>query len=146
MISGFETLSPVTWTKNYISYHDLAHAPKAKVRKTFFYHIWCSLDNLFCFLFFFLFILEKRESMQGRGAEKERCRGMLHNQHKAWHGARSHDAEIMTWAEIKSHMLSKLCHPGTFFSISFYLKMWSWPTKLSLFPLKGLDLQFETQL
>ena len=32
--------------------------------------------------------------------------------HRAQHGVWSHDAEIMTWAEIKSQMLNWLSHPG----------------------------------
>ena len=63
-----------------------------------------------------LFIyLRKHASMnggKGRGRRRERI-FRLPAECGAWHRARSHDPEIMTWAEIKSWMLNQFSHPGT---------------------------------
>ena len=50
------------------------------------------------------------------GAEGEEEGGKilsrLHTERGAWSWAQSHDPEIMTWAEFKSHGLNWLSHPG----------------------------------
>ena len=58
--------------------------------------------------FFLMFIYF--ESGGSRG--KERISRRLHAQHRAPHGAWSHDPGVVTWAEIKSQMLNWLSHPG----------------------------------
>ena len=49
----------------------------------------------------------------GQGQKESRILSEFHAQHRAWHGAPSHDPGIMTWAWIKSQMLNWLSHPGT---------------------------------
>ena len=54
---------------------------------------------------------EEREiTSMGRGRGRGTSR--LHGERRAWHGARSYDPEIMTWAKIKSQMPNWLSHLG----------------------------------
>ena len=64
--------------------------------------------------FYFCIFFYWREVGGWRRAEggRERILSRLHAQHRAQHGARSHDAGITVWAEIKSQTLSGLSHPG----------------------------------
>ena len=48
----------------------------------------------------------------GRGAEGETESQVDCAEHGAPYGARSHDPEITTHADIKSQMLNRLSHPG----------------------------------
>ena len=70
-------------------------------------HLLRWLKVCVCFNFF----IGSRGRRKGRENLKQ-----AHAQHGAWHGAqhgaRSHDPEIMTWAEIKSRMLNWLSPPG----------------------------------
>ena len=73
-------------------------------------------------LFFILFLFFK-----GEVAEGERILSKLHAQRRAQHGARSHNCEIMTWAETKSWLLNRQTSQFFFshlvlfpFSIFFY--------------------------
>ena len=65
----------------------------------------CMLKDLDCFVLFlrFYFREEALEWVGGGGAEGD-GQGWLHAEHRAWGGAQSQDPEIMTWAEIKSHL------------------------------------------
>ena len=68
----------------------------------------CSLTpKLWKFLFFkiYLFIRGWRERERERETQADRA------ECRAWHGAWSHDPEVMAWVEIQSWMLSWLSHP-----------------------------------
>ena len=69
---------------------------------------------LLIMIIFFFFLDGGRSRRRGR----ERLPSRLHAQRRAWHGARSHNPETITWAEIKSRMLNWLSHPGVLFSLS----------------------------
>ena len=67
--------------------------------------------------FFFLsfFIIWKREREVGgggRGRERESQAGSMLSTELDGHGASPHSPRILTWTEIKSHMLNWLNHPG----------------------------------
>lgn len=61
--------------------------------------------------FFFIFFREREHT--GKGRWRERILSMLHVQHRAQHGARSHNPEIMSQFEITSLTLNRLTHLGT---------------------------------
>ena len=67
---------------------------------------WMNLI-LFCFIY-----LRERESTGGRDRGRERISSRLLPEHGAWLGARSQDAEIMTWVKNQSWRLNQLSHPG----------------------------------
>ena len=77
---------------------------------------------LLLFVFVFVFVFERdREIEKNRactsreGAEEKGEREFLsrfHTQNGAWHGAWSHDHNIITWAKIRSQKLNWLSHPG----------------------------------
>lgn len=48
----------------------------------------------------------------GGRAEGERLSNRLCTEHGAWHGARSCDPEVMSWAQTKSLMFNCLSHSG----------------------------------
>ena len=67
----------------------------------------------------FVFVFRERERARARdsmckwlGRDRERGRERILSRIWAWHGAWSHNPEIMTWAEIKSQTLNWLSHPG----------------------------------
>ena len=57
--------------------------------------------------------LERGGREKGRGGERERLLSRISSQCRAQHRARSCNAGIMTWAEIKSQVLNRLSHPGS---------------------------------
>ena len=99
------------------------------------------------FLVFFLFSFFKKDLFTYlRGRERERFRGAVEEGERissrlptecgAWHGAWSHDPEIMTWAEIKSWMLNRLSHPGALGDLRIFTEINSSPYLFhSFFPL-----------
>jgi len=76
-------------------------------------HCW-SLPNShshalpFFFLRFYLFTYLRERESGGMESDKQTC-----TERGARLGAQSQDSEIMTWAEIKSWVLTWLSHPGT---------------------------------
>ena len=61
----------------------------------------------------FIYLLErKRIQPGGAEGEGERVSSRLPAECRAWCRARSHDPEIMTWAETKSQAFNQLQHPS----------------------------------
>ena len=49
-----------------------------------------------------------------RGREEgERISSQLHVEREAWHGAPSHNPEVVTWAKVKNQTLNQPSHPGS---------------------------------
>ena len=73
---------------------------------------------VFYFIFWrFYYLLKESESShvsvskgRARGTGPERIPSRLCAEHRAWHGAPSHNSKIMTWAKIKSWMPNRLNH------------------------------------
>ena len=66
---------------------------------------WCAFLCSFKILFIYC-------GVTGAEGERERVLSRSYAQQGSQHGAGSHDPEIMTWAEIKSHILSQQSYPG----------------------------------
>ena len=88
----------------------------------FTFGCWCELiaqakqclfiSSIFVFIPFPSFSLRENDWGRGTEGEREKILSRLHAQWVAWCVARSHDREIMTWAEIKSQRLSQTEPPG----------------------------------
>ena len=71
-------------------------------------------------IYVFTWERERQHELKGQ-RERERIASRLWAEHGAQRGARSHNPEITTWAEIKNRLLSRLSHPAAFL-ISFLLR------------------------
>ena len=70
----------------------------------------------------YIYLLEREsEHTPAGGAERgrERISSKFPTEQGAWHGARTHDLEIMTWAETKSQTPNRLSRPGTPYVLGF---------------------------
>ena len=87
-------------------------------------------------IYFWFLILEKGEGEMQRERERNPPSRLLAG-HGAWRGAQSHNPEIMTWAKIKSWVLSWLSHPGAREKLTFLIR---WITCEKWIPCKYNDL------
>ena len=87
---------------------------------------WALCQVYFLIEFFFFFWERKWESVSGGQRERQRISSRFHAQCGVQLGARSHDCEIMTWAEIKRQLLNWLRHPGSP-SLNFYKWLFVYP-------------------
>ena len=99
---------------------------------------------IYFFNFIYLFWERGRDNVSGRGAERGREResqsgAALPAQRQTW-PSNSKSCEIVTWAETKSQMLSKLSHRGTrsaayfkyFIVKQINFLSWTFPTTIKL--------------
>ena len=67
------------------------------------------VDNETLFIYLdFIHLFDRKREWVGEG---ERIWGRFHTKHWMWHGAQSHNQEIMTWAKMKGQMLNWFFFP-----------------------------------